>query len=174
MKKIIFTGIVFTIALAANAQSSKPFTLSTGIGTGIDMTTPARTPFAWQLAGHYHWNTRFSTGVGTGISLYEKVLIPLFAAIKFNLTSPRKFTPFIECQAGYGFAPDKKTNGGLYIYPAVGLQYALRSHKHLFAAIGYEMQQLERVKSYQNTFFTSEYKEKLNHKLIGIRIGFIF
>lgn len=173
MKKIFLTGIAFMVALAVDAQSFKPFTLSTGIGTGIDMSTPSRTPFIWQLAGHYHWNKRFSTGVGTGVSLYEKVLIPVFADIKCSITPPKKFTPFIACQAGYGFAPDKKANGGLYLYPSIGLQYTLRSNKYLFVAIGYEMQQLERVKSYQNVFFTSEYKEKLNHKSIAIRIGFI-
>lgn len=48
---------------------------------------------------------------GTGLSIYEKALIPLFANVKFAITKPRKFTPYIECGVGYSFAPDKNANG---------------------------------------------------------------
>lgn len=47
---------------------------------------------------------------GTVLSIYVKALIPLFANVKFAITKPIKFTPYIECGVGYSFAPDKNAN----------------------------------------------------------------
>lgn len=175
MKKIFLTLVVlFAVVTGVKAQDIKRFSFATTIGIGIPMSTPSSTPFEWQVLGYYNFNGRFSAGIGTGISVYEKALIPLFADVKFNITKPRKLTPYLECGAGYSFAPDKNANGGIYLNPAVGVQWAVCPKMKLLLAVGYEMQKYEHLKSYNNQHFEAEFKEQLNHNSISIKIGFLF
>lgn len=156
------------------AQKKEHFTFATSVGTGIDMSEPAATPFSLQVLGYYAINKRFSVGVGTGLSIYEKVLIPLFADTKFLIIKPRKFTPYIECGVGYSFAPNKNANGGFYLNPSAGVEYSICKSKKLFLALGYESQKFERLKTQKQSLFTAEFAEKLSHNAISIKIGFMF
>ena len=174
MRKIIFTLFLFLTAIELNAQIPERLTVSTSIGTGIAMSTPTSTSFTWQLAGHYNINSRFSAGIGTGLSFYEKILIPLFADAKFFITKPHRFTPYLECGIGYSFAPGKHANGGLYFNPAIGIQYAILKNKKLFFSLGYELQKLERLKTYRNNLLTAEFAEELNHNSISIKVGILW
>ena len=174
MKKIILLIIVCCATAIATAQQTERFTFATSVGTGIDMSEPAATPFSLQVLGYYAINKRFSVGVGTGLSIYEKTLIPLFADAKLLIIKPRKFTPYIECGVGYSFAPNKNANGGFYLNPSAGVEYSICKSKKLFLALGYESQKLERLKTQKQSLFTAEFAEKLNHHAISIKIGFMF
>lgn len=174
MKKIILLIIACCTAAMATAQQTERISFATSIGTGIDMNEPATTPFSWQVLAHYAISKRFSAGIGTGLSIYEKALIPLFANVKYAIAKPRKFTPFVECSIGYGFAPDKNANGGFYLNPAVGLQYSVCRNKKLFLALGYESQMLERVKRQEQLLFKAKFVERLRHNAISIKIGVMF
>ena len=69
MKKIILLIIASCTVAMATAQKKEHFTFATSVGTGIDMSEPAATPFSLQVLGYYAINKRFSVGVGTGLSL---------------------------------------------------------------------------------------------------------
>ena len=168
MKKIILLIIVSCTVVMATAQQTERFTFATSVGTGIDMNEPSATPFTWQALGYYAINKRFSVGIGTGLSIYEKALIPLFADAKLLIIKPRK------CGVGYSFAPDKNANGGFYLNPSVGIEYSICESKKLFLALGYESQKLEQLKTQKQSLFTAEFAEKLIHNAISIKIGFIF
>lgn len=174
MRKIILLIIASCTVALATAQQTKHLTFATSVGTGIDMSEPAVTPFTWQFLGYYTISKQFSAGIGTGLSIYEKALIPLFTNAKFTITKPQKATPYIECGIGYSFAADKNTNGGFYLNPSVGIQYSICREKKLFFALGYELQKLERVKIQEHPLFTTEFTEKLSHHAISIKIGFMF
>lgn len=174
MKKIILLIIASCTVAMATAQKREHFTFATSVGTGIDMSEPAATPFTWQVLGYYAINKRFSIGIGTGLSIYEKALIPLFADVKFKIIKPRKFTPYIECGVGYSFTPDKNANGGFYLNPSAGVEYSVYGDKKLFLSLGYESQKLERLKTQKQSLFTAEFAEKLSHNAISIKIGFMF
>ena len=174
MKKIILHIIVSCTVVMATAQQTERFTFATSVGTGIDMNEPSATPFTWQALGYYAINKRFSVGIGTGLSIYEKALIPLFADAKFLIIKPRKFTPYIKCGVGYSFAPDKNAHGGFYLNPSAGVEYSIYKSKKLFLALGYESQKLEQLKTQKQSLFTAEFAEKLIHNAISIKIGFIF
>lgn len=167
---IIASGIV---AMAA-AQQTKRITFATSVGTGIDMNEPSVCPFTAQVLGYYAISKRLSAGVGTGVSIYEKALIPLFADAKFTITKPNRFTPYIECGVGYSFAPDQDANEGFYFNPSVGVEYSICKNKKVFIALGYELQELERLKTQKQTWFATEFVEQLNHNSISMRIGVIF
>lgn len=174
MKKYIFLSLIIFIVLGTKAQRGGHFIFGTTIGTRIALSTPESTPFTWSLLGYYSIGRRFSAGIGTGLSFYEKTLIPLFVTAKFTLLPLRKFTPYLECGAGYSFAPDPNANGGFYLNPSVGLQYTLRENKKIFLTLGYELQKLERLKNYENSLFRAEFAEKLRHHSISIKVGFLF
>lgn len=174
MKKILLALTFVITSVTLNAQLSERLHLSTSIGTGISMSPPAYTPFTWQALGHYEFTNRFSTGIGSGISIYEKILIPLFADVQFAIIKPRKFTPYLGCSIGYSFAPDKNANGGFYLNPSVGVKYKLHSKLQLFFALGYELQKLERLKKYENSLLTTEFAEKLNHNSISLKMGITY
>lgn len=175
MKKIfVILVVLFIVVAGARAENPDRFSFATTIGTGIPMSTPSSTPFSWQALGYYNFNQRFSAGIGTGISIYEKALIPLFADVKFNVIRPRKFTPYLACGAGYSLAPGKHANGGFYLNPSVGVEWAVCPKMKLLFAVGYELQKLERLKSHSNQYFEAAISEQLRHNAISIKVGVLF
>ena len=175
MRKIIFAFSFLSIPFYLKGQTAEQnVTYAATIGTGISMNEPSYTPFMLQVLGYYPVNQRFSAGVGTGLSLYETMLIPVFADIQLALTQPRKFTPYVECGNGYAFAPNKNANGGFYFNAAIGIQYALPNKMRFQLAAGYELQQLERLKEYENEYFNSSFAEKLSHHSLSVKVGMVF
>lgn len=174
MKRILFISIfVLAVILTYGQSDTHRFSYSTTIGTGMAMSTPSKTPFSWQVLGYYNLTPRWSVGAGSGISVYEKPLLPLFADVKFRIIKPRKWTPYIECGAGYSFALTKDAAGGFYLSPTIGIEYAICPKAKLLFSLGYELQKLERLKSYQDNHFFSEFQEQLNHNSLTFKIGVI-
>ena len=174
MKSAVFLLAAALAAVTASGQSESRFAYSTALGVGIALNEPASTPFVWRAAGYYKISARFWTGAGTGISRYEKTLIPLYAEARLLLLRPRRFTPYAGCAAGYAFAPQKEAKGGFLLSPAVGVQYALRGGRRIFVAAGYELQKLERLRRYDGPYFSAQFAEKLSHGSLLLQIGFQF
>lgn len=174
MKKGIFLFFMVAAAITVKAQGIERLTFATALGTGVCINTPVSTPFQWQVFGLYNFNKRLSAGTGTGLLFYEKMLIPLFAHIRYHLTRPHKFIPFVGCTAGYSFAPSRKANGGGYLSPSLGIQYVLSGHLRISLSAGYERQNLERLKSYEDSYFKAEFEEQLTHHVISFKVGFVF
>lgn len=166
--------LTFSLAtLVANAQTAR-FEGEVSVGTLLAFDKPSVTPFSIQATGLYHLTPRFSIGAGTGVHIYETPLIPLFGTARFLLTRPRKFTPYLTCDAGYAFAPSREANGGVYLDPGVGVRWTMKEHLKLFLGLGYEMQRLERLKTHTGANFQASYCEQLCHKGIAIKIGIAF
>ena len=110
------------LAAEVPAQELPRFSCSASVGTGFGLTRPSSVPVVWRVTGHYNVSRRFSVGAGTGVSCYEKTLVPLFADAKFLLMRRRSFTPYAGCAAGYAFAPRRDANGGLLLNPELGVQ----------------------------------------------------
>ena len=79
MKRFIFIILLCIAVSSVKAQTNgeSKISFATTIGTGLSMSTPSSTPFTWQVLGYYKLTDRWSTGVGTGLSFYEKMLIPV-------------------------------------------------------------------------------------------------
>lgn len=170
MRKIILSLLVLS-GTFAYARERKQVSYMTTVGMGICMNTPVSIPFTWQVSGHYNFGGHFSSGIGTGVSFYEKNLVPLFADVRYRLGRSRKFVPFVGCSAGYGFALSGKSNGGIYVNPSVGVQYSVHRRMMLFVSLGYELQRFERLKSYKNSILSAEFAEHLSHQLISVKVG---
>lgn len=174
MKKNLILLCCALTAMAVQAREpAARLSLETTVGTALDMSKPASTPFLWQIKGYYHPSARWALGAGTGVSCYEKTLIPLFATARFNLTRPRKLTPYLECGVGYGFAPGHTANGGLQLSPSVGVRLRVLRHAFL-VSVGYELQKLERLKEHTSPDFSVGFQEGLSHHALSLRLGFAF
>lgn len=173
MRTVVLAVLIF-LGSAAQAREPRRLSCMTAVGTGFDMSRPSHTPFTWRIIGRYNFSGRLSAGIGTGVSFFEKPLIPLFADAKFNLCKPRKLTPFVDCCAGYGFAVFGDANGGVCINPAVGITCSVCARVKLFVSAGYELQRLERLKTYENALLRAEFAEQLSHNLLSLRIGIEF
>ena len=176
MKHFIFTlTLLFLIVIHADGQTdSKHFSYTTYIGTGLSMGQPSQTPFNWQIIAHYHIGQRFTIGAGSGLSIYEKALIPLYANAQFFMTRPKKLTPYLECNIGGSLAAAKETNGGFYLSPSVGAPVTLTQKLKMNIALGYEIQQLERLKQRTDEYFHTEFKEELSHHSITLKVGLTY
>lgn len=177
MKKILFTVFACFVLITANAQTENKeckISYAATIGTGLPMSTPSSTPFTWQALGYYNLTGRWVVGVGTGLSFYEKMLIPVFGDVRYQIGRTRKFTPYAELGMGYSFAPQSDANGGFFLNPSVGIQYPLKNKMKLQLAIGYELQELERLKTQTDNYFKKEFVEQLSHHSISIKTGLQF
>ena len=176
MKKSTLTFILLSlIAMYANGQAdNKHFSYTVSIGTGFSMSQPSHTPFIGQIIAHYHINQRFTVGAGSGLSVYEKALIPLYANAQFFITQPKKLTPYLECNIGGSFAAAKETNGGFYLSPSVGAQLRLTQKLKMSVALGYEIQKLERLKKQTDPYFRTEFKEELSHHSLTMKVGLTY
>lgn len=171
--RIIILFLLISVTVAGQ-DVKENFSYATTIGTGLSMSSPSKTPFTWQVLGYYTINQRFAVGAGSGLSVYEKVLIPLYGTAKFNFTKSTKVVPFLECAVGYAFAPEKNAHGGFYLSPSLGGQFSLLKKIKILFAVGYELQELERVKKFSDNHFSSEFKEELSHHSVTFKVGLIF
>ena len=177
MKHFIFIILFSLTIITVKAQTETGDRLSFAVtfGTGISMmSTSSSTPFTGQVLGYYNLTDRWSCGVGIGLSFYEKMLIPVYGDIKFQIGRERKFTPYAEWAMGYSFAPSKEANGGVFMNPSIGIQFPLKNRMKLQLAIGYESQKLEQLKKQTDNYFLKEFEEKLSHNNISLKIGLIF
>ncbi|GAB6122174.1 hypothetical protein [Dysgonomonas termitidis] len=177
MKRIIFILLLSIIVISVKAQTNgeSKIAFATTIGTGLPMmSTPSSTPFAWQVLGYYNLTERWSVGVGTGLSFYQKMLVPVYGDVRFQIGRERKFTPYAECAAGYSFAPSGNANGGFFMNPSIGIQYPLKNKMKLQLAIGYELQELARLKKHSDSYFLKEFEEQLSHHSISFKVGLKF
>ena len=173
MNRFIIIIILNITFISVKAQNNK-ISFATTIGTGISMSTPSYSPFTWQSIGYYNLTERWFVGVGTGLSFYEKMLIPVYGDIKYQIGREHKFTPFAEFAAGYSFAPSSNANGGFFMNPSVGILYPLKNKMKLQFAIGYELQKLEQLKKQADSYFHKEFEEQLTHNSISVRLGVFF
>lgn len=171
MKRIAFFISMLACIPVHGRIMPELFTFSTAFGTGLSLSTPAKTPFLWEISGYYQLNQRLSTGFGTGISIYEKTFLPFFADIKFKLTPPHFITPYLRCGIGYSFPLSQDSNGGILVSPDIGIEIDISKRSKLTVAAGYRIQKSEQLNRYENQYFQSEFREKTVHNSLTFKIG---
>jgi hypothetical protein len=171
---LIILASLATIAAGAQDKGENKFTFATTLGTGISLAGIPNTPATWQVLGYYHPTDRWAVGAGTGLSFYEKMLIPVFGDVRYQIGRERRLTPYVELAAGYSFAPSRTANGGLFVNPSLGVQCRLKNRWKLQLAVGYELQKLERLKTSSDNYFDKAFAEKLTHNSLSIRLGVLF
>jgi hypothetical protein len=172
MKKIIIALLLVWCTLYLAAQQK--YSVSARLGTGISISTPSATPLTAEILGHYHLSPHWAVGAGTGYGLYDNVsTIPLFANAKYTLNPSAAYHFFADCSAGYGFALGNDKNGGFYLNPAIGIQHHFWNKMFSFS-VGYQVQNLKRLKSHSNEYVSSQFEESLSFSCISLKLGVTF
>ena len=176
MKQYLFVFFFILIPFVSKGQTDyKPVQYQVTVSTGIPMNTPSAVPFVLEGKAFYRVSNRFSVGLGSGFSLYDgDILIPLTGNVQFDLLKPARFTPYLDCSAGYSFAPSGKVVGGFYLSPSVGVRMNVWSDKKLLFALGYGLQDLKRLREYSTSHFVSSYEESLNYHCLSVKLGVVF
>lgn len=162
-----------TAQAAARGSVAEKISFATTLGTGF--ATDGRTrPFAWRVMAHYNPVGRWSAGVGTGVSVYERTLVPIFVDVRYRIGRERLFTPFVEAVGGYSFALSAGARGGPMVNPSVGVRRRVGDGIGLTLSAGWEMQRFGRLLSRTDRYFHKEFAERLTRGALCVSFGVAF
>ena len=147
---------------------------STHLTVGMPLADSDVKPLSLLVSAEYQLHPRFSAGLGSGVSKYDHLMLPVFATLHWQISKPHRFTPFLACNIGHAFVPKKHVSGGFYLSPSVGVSYKLKGHQSLSLSIGYELQEYSQVVSYESTKYLAQYIENVSNHAITASIGFTF
>ncbi len=147
---------------------------STNLTLGMPLADSDVKPLSLLVSAEYQLHPRLSAGLGSGISKYDHLMLPVFATFHWHVSKPHRFTPFLGCNIGHAFAPKKHVNGGFYLSPSVGVSYKLKGRHSLSLSVGYELQEYSQLLSCENARFLTQYVEDISNHAITASIGFTF
>ena len=148
--------------------------VSTNLTTGTPLPDSDINPLSLLVLAEYQLHPRFSAGLGLGISMYDHLMLPVFATLHWQVIKPHLFTPFLGCNVGYAFAPKKHVCGGFYLTPSVGVSYKLKGHHSLSLSMGYELQEYSQLVTYESNMYLTQYVEDISSHALTASIGFTF
>lgn len=90
------------------------------------------------------------------------------------MSTPSSVPLILRGTAGYSFAPSSRATGGFCLSPSVGVQTKITDKMDVFLAVGYEMQNLKRLKEHDDIYFHTEFEETLKHHFITLKAGIVF
>lgn len=100
----------------------------------------------------------YTASISTGLAMSTLSSVPLI----------------LRGTAGYSFAPSSCATGGFCLSPSVGVQTKITDKMDVFLAVGYEVQNLKRLKEHDDIYFHTELEETLKHHFITLKAGIVF
>lgn len=196
MKKFLLFIVAVVASGVAHAQG---FSKSIEIGGMLGLGTYNNKSADVSFIGGYAFSPRFFIGAGVGFrytdALYyqsythtsvqyvsdtyesrsQEYLIPVYARIKYNF-SDKFVAPFIQGNVGYSFNVGGNTKAvkGLYLEPAIGIDFNLKNKQAIYFTVGYAMQHSEYVDFIITETDQSQDYYKDLAGAISIKIGFKF
>ena len=147
---------------------------STNLTVGMPLADSDVKPLSLLVSAEYQLHPRFLAGLGSGISKYDHLMLPVFATLHWQISKLHRFTPFLGCNIGHAFVPKKHVSGGFYLTPSVGISYKLKGRQSLSLSIGYELQEYNQLVYYESTMYLTQYIEDISNHAITASIGFTF
>lgn len=147
---------------------------STNLTVGIPLADSDVNSVSLLVSAEYQLHTRLSAGLGAGISKYDHLMFPVFATLHWQISKSHRFTPFLGCNIGHAFAPQKHVSGGFYLSPSVGISYKLKGRQNLSLSIGYELQEYNQLITYESTMYIGQYVENISNHALTASIGYTF
>ena len=149
-------------------------------------------PSVTMTNGHI-FNEHWMAGLGVGFEIFDRNLFPFFADIRYTLWDGN-VSPFFAFKMGYAFSnfgkkhyenltlqhepyyvsnADLKKNGGLMLYPEMGVKVPLSENADLLFTVAYRYQKTKSTISQDfGQHYKWEHKESLNRLSFGVAIMF--
>ena len=147
---------------------------STNLTVGMPLADSDVKPLSLLVSAEYQLHPRFLAGLGSGISKYDHLMLPVFATFYWQVSKSHRFTPFLGCNIGHAFVPKKHVSGGFCLTPSVGLSYTFNDRQRLSLSIGYELQESVSLVTYESSMYLSQYVEDISNHALTASIGFTF
>lgn len=147
------------------------------IGTGNDTHNAI---FSVSSVNGYTFSSRFITGVGIGLELYETLMMPLYADTRVILLKSR-LTPYAGLKAGYSFSLQDPapgwgetydTQGGFTCGVGAGIFIWTNERSSFELNLSYRFQAIHTETTYEWSETTSYYTTQYNR--LELRLGFLF
>jgi hypothetical protein len=153
------------------------------VSTSVHFYGGSKSSAGFSVAPGYHFSNGITTGIGTGMDVFDYQILPVYTHIRYNLFNYR-ITPYLFGKAGYSFPlskaqEDQWTNpdykGGFMGSVGCGISTGLGTRYAFVFSVGYHYQKLK--KTIDNTWYygenvTVERIDNLNR--IEVSAGFIF
>lgn len=175
MKRIVTLLILACLMAQLHAQTLREkISVRTNLTAGTPLPDSDVKPLSLLASAEYQLHPRLSAGLGTGVSKYDHLMLPVFATLHWHITKPHRFTPFFGCNIGHAFIPKKHVCGGFYLTPSIGISYKLKDRQRLLLSVGYELQEYSQLVTYESAMYLSQYVEHISNHSITASIGFTF
>ena len=148
--------------------------LRTNLTAGAPLPDSDISPLSLLVSAEYRLHPRFLAGLGSGVSKYDHLMLPVFATLHWQVSKPHRLTPFLGCNIGHAFVPKKHVSGGFYMTPSVGVCYKLKGRQSLSLSIGYELQAYSQLVTHESSMYLTQYVENVSNHAITGSIGFTF
>lgn len=133
----------------------------------------------------YQFNPYFSVGIGTGFRYYEYYgyygysegeedtwLIPFFADLRANFVDG-PISPYLSVGIGYSFnASDDFKGAGFIFNPVVGINFKITEKQSMHIGLGFELQNMGKLKRYSGGVFVDETAKNCNAFSINLGVSF--
>ena len=173
MNRIVLSFILACMSIGVQAQKDR-FCFQTNIVTGMPLADSDIKPLSLLVSAEYKIHPRLSAGLGTGLSKYDHLMVPVYATLHWSITKPHRFTPLVASNIGHAFAPKKHVSSGFYLTPSVGIRYQLKDRQSLSLSFGYELQEYTQLQSNESTFVLTQYIENISNHALTANVGFAF
>ena len=175
MKRTIILLVLVCLMAQLRAQTLRErINFSTHLAVGMPLADSDVKPLSLLVSAKYQLHPRFSAGLGSGISKYDHLMLPVYATLHWQISKPHRLTPFLACNIGHAFAPKQHVSGGFYLRPSVGMSYRLKGRQSLSLSVGYELQEYNQLVTYENDMYFTQYVENISNHAITASIGFTF
>jgi hypothetical protein len=175
MKRIVTLLILVCLMAQLHAQTLREkINFSTNFTVGMPLADSDVKPLSLLASAEYQLHPQFSAGLGSGVSKYDHLMLPVFATLHWQISKPHRFTPFLGCNVGHAFVPKEHVSGGFYLTPSVGVSYKLKGRQSLSLSMGYELQEYSQLVTYESNMYLTQYVEDISSHALTASIGFTF
>lgn len=192
--KLFFIILGISLSNTIYSQHGGNARIGAQIETGYGIKLDKNSVNAYQifLSPYYRVNNNLLLGVGAGFQRHTDMLLnhsmPIFihSTYKFNADSAIK--PFLKLKIGYGlgsndmgaFGKDASGNNisgkvtqqpGLFLSPAVGVNYNLKNNHAIFFSLSYDLLKMKYTGGEVLSFFPLN---NWSNSTLGLRLGYEF
>jgi hypothetical protein len=134
----------------------------------------------------YRINRFLGVGLGAGFDGYGDYFVPVTFEVR-GFALKKRFSPTYACQVGYGIPvggePDPngefvdiKRDGGLLVYPSIGMRFETRRDVAFIFDVGVKLQNMTKTRQYNWEWWIDPniYIDDIWYKSLALRFGWEF